>query len=150
MPDLQSIDHEVRRELYRFFVDHARPPVAAEVAAKLGVRPLEIEQSLRRLHDAHYLVLAPGTPYVWMLNPFSAVPTPYLAHVEDKTYFGNCIWDSLGVIALLGGNGRVAAKCGDCGEGLTLDVRDGELQPRDYVVHYLVPAAHWWDDIGFN
>lgn len=146
----ETFDNDVRLELYRFFVENARPPVAAELATKLGARPIEVEQSLRRMHDAHVLVLAPSTPYVWMANPFSAVPTPYRAHVGDKSYFGSCIWDSLGIVAFLGGTGRVVAKCGDCGEDLAIEVRDGDLHTTGYLVHYAVPAAQWWDDIGFN
>ena len=150
MSDTQSFDNDVRLEVYRYFVEHRRPPVAAEIAASLNATPVEVEESLRRLHDAHMLVLAPGTPYVWMANPFSALPTPYQAHVDDKSFFGNCIWDSLGIVAMLGGTGRTTARCGDCAEELTVEVVDGELQTSEYVVHYAVPAAHWWDDIGFN
>ncbi len=28
--------------------------------------------------------------------------------------------------------------------------RDGSLLPAESVIHFAVPAAHWWDDIGFN
>lgn len=148
--DTQAFDDDVRLEVYRFFIEHGRPPVAAEIASTLDSTPIEVENSLRRLHDAHMLVLAPGTPYVWMANPFSALPTPYQAHVDDKSYFGNCIWDSLGIVALLGGTGRVTTRCGDCADELTVEIADGQLQADEYVVHYAVPAAQWWDDIGFN
>ena len=150
MTDTESFDQDVRVALYRFWIENRRPPVAAEIAPQLDVRPIAVEESLRRLHDAHMIVLAPGTPYVWMANPFSSVPTPYQAHVDGSTYFGNCIWDSLGIVVMLGGTGRVSAKCGDCGDDLSLDVSEQGVTPGDYVVHYMVPAAHWWDDIGFN
>ena len=150
MDDHPSFDNEIRLALYRYFVGYARPPAVNELAGLVGVRPVEVEQSLRRLHDNHVIVLAPGTPYVWMANPFSAVPTPYHAEVEDRAYFGNCIWDAMGIVAMLGGTGRVTAGCPDCGEQLTVDVTDGAIESSDHVVHYAVPAAHWWDDIGFN
>ena len=150
MGDTDRFDQDVRFQIYDFIVEHGRPPVAAEIAPQLDTTPFNVEVALRRLHDAHILVLAPGTPYVWMANPFSAVPTPYQAHVGERIFFGNCIWDSLGIIAMLGDTGRVGAKCPDCAEDLSVDVRDGEVRTTDYVVHYLVPAAHWWDDIGFN
>ena len=150
MTDTAPFDNDVRLTLYRFFVDEGRPPVAAEIAAALDARPVEVEDSLRRLHDAHVLVLAPGTPYVWMANPLSALPTPYRVAAAGREFWANCVWDAFGAIAMLGGSGRVRAKCGDCAEDLVVDVNDGVDAPSDYVVHFAVPAAHWWDDIGFN
>lgn len=150
MSDTTSFDNEVRLELYRFFVAEGRPPVAAEIARALDAKPLDIEAALYRLADAHVIVLAPGTPYVWMANPLSALPTPYRATVGDRNYWGNCIWDGLGTIAMLGDEGRVDTKCPDCAEDLAVEVRDGEVVASDHVVHYSVPAAQWWDDIGFN
>ncbi len=150
MSDTQTFDNDVRVQIYRFFIDSGRAPVAAEIAPVLDARPVDVEDSYRRLHDGRVVVLAPGTPYIWMANPFSSVPTPYQAHVNNKTYFGNCIWDALGIVALFGGTGSVTAKCGDCGDDLNLEVESGRVTPDDYVVHYMVPAAHWWDDIGFN
>jgi len=148
MPD--DVDNQVRLALYRGFVETGRAPIAAEVAATLGLRPVEVEQAFQRLHDNHVIVLAPGTPYVWMANPLSAMPTPYTATVEGRSFWGNCIWDTLGIVAMLGSTGTVAARCGDCGEDLQIEVQDGDIADNDYVVHFAVPARHWWDDIGFN
>jgi len=148
--DTATFDNDVRLALYRFFMDYGRPPVAAEICDDLDARPLDVEESLQRLHDAHVLVLAPGTPYVWMANPLSALPTPYRVNVGQKALWANCIWDALGAVAMLGGTGSVTARCGDCGDQLEVHVRDRELMTNDYLVHIAVPAAHWWDDIGFN
>lgn len=148
--DTEQLDRDVRLELYRLFTEQGHPPVAAQIAASLGVGPLEVEESLRRLHDAHMIVLAPGTPYVWMANPFSAVPTPYKATLADgRSYFGNCIWDALGIVSMLGREGRVGSHCPDCGEGMSLEISGDDITGEG-LVHYAVPARHWWDDIGFN
>jgi len=143
-------DEAVRVEVYRFFVDRGRPPVPAELAAALSLDQIAVEESLHRLADAHVLVLAPGTPYVWMANPLSALPTPFVAHVDGRTWFGNCIWDALGIVAMLGGGGTVTACCPDCGGDLSVTVEDNQLTHGDGLVHFAVPAARWWDDIGFN
>ena len=150
MVDTVSVDRDVRLALYRFFVDRGRAPVAAELADGLGLRPVDVEESFRRLHDGHVIVLAPGTPYVWMANPLSALPTPYRVTVGERAFWANCIWDGLGVVAMLGGSGRISAYCGDCGDVLTVDVREGQLETADRIVHYAVAARYWWDDIGFN
>lgn len=148
MPKTSVFDNDVRLALYRFFVREERAPVATEVAAELDASPLEVEASFQRLADAHVLVLTPGTKYVSMANPLSALPTAFRAEVGGKSYWANCIWDGLGTVAMLGGTGRVTARCADCSEALELDVRDGVVASSDYVVHYVVPAARWWDDIG--
>lgn len=146
-----AFDNEVRFAIYRFLVDHGRAPVPVEVADALGTSALDVEEAFRRLHDAHVIVLAPGTPYVWMANPFSALPTPFQVAVGERTYWGNCIWDALGIVAALeADDATVHARCPDCSEELEIGVRNGELSSTGGVVHYAVPAAHWWDDIGFN
>ena len=117
----------------------------------MNASPAEVEAAFRRLHDAHVLVLAPGTPYIWMANPLSALPTPYRVTLDAKTFWGNCIWDALGVVAMLGGTGSVSGRCPDCGDTLNVAVQDRDVvATRDYIVHFAVPAARWWDDIGFN
>lgn len=142
-------DGEVRAEVYRFFVDHGRAPVPAEIGKALHLDQADVEAALQRLHDDHLLVLAPGTPYIWMANPLSALPTPYRVEAADRTWFANCIWDALGVVAMLGGDGSVTTWCADCTEPLEATVTGGAVAGSG-VVHFAVPAAQWWDDIGFN
>jgi hypothetical protein len=143
------LDRDVRLAVYRKFVEEARPPTPPEIAVELGAATLDVEASIRRLADGHVLVLAPGTPYVWMANPFSAIPTPFEVEVGDRLYFGNCIWDALGISACLHADAHIRTYCPDCSEPLSLDVRDGKLGSlAEGVIHFAVPAARWWDDIG--
>jgi len=145
-----AVDGLVRVEVYRFFVDCGRPPVPAEIAETLDLDQGAVEDSLRRLADQHVLVLAPGTPYIWMANPFSALPTPFRVEIAERTWFGNCIWDALGIVAMLGGTGRVSTWCPDCRDPLVVTVDQNRLSSGTGVAHFAVPAMHWWDDIGFN
>lgn len=146
----QTVDAAVRFEIYRSFVDRGRSPVPAELAETLDMDQASVEKTLQRLADAHALVLAPGTHYVWMANPFSALPTSFLADVGGRTWFGNCIWDAMGIVAMLGGTGTVSTWCPDCRERLMVSVANNRLASGEGVVHFAVPAARWWDDIGFN
>lgn len=150
MSQIEVSDPQVRTAVYDFFISEGRAPVASELAAILGTVPIVVEEAFGRLHDAHQLVLAPGTPYIWMANPFSALPTPYRVTVGERGFWGNCIWDSLGIVAMFGGTGTVSTRCPDCGESLSVDIADSELLTPGHLVHFAVPAAHWWDDIGFN
>jgi hypothetical protein len=147
--DSSILDRDVRVAVYRKIVEEGQPPTAPEIAAGLEAGALDVEASLRRLADGHVLVLAPGTPYIWMANPFSAIPTPFEVAVGDRRYFGNCIWDALGISACLDADARIRTYCPDCSEPLSLDIQDGSLESSaGGVIHFAVPAARWWDDIG--
>lgn len=144
-------DTNVRLHLYRRFVEDGRPPTVEETAEALGVPREETEGAYRRLAEGHVIVLEPGTVDVWMANPLSARPTPFPVRTADgRRYFGNCVWDAPGVLAMLDTDGVVDTSCPDCDAPLTLEVRDGALVPVDAVAHLAVPAAGWWDDIGFT
>ena len=106
---------------------------------------------MRRLHDAHALVLQPDGTEIRMLNPFSAVETAYRVEAGGRSWFANCAWDALGIPAALHVDGRIDAACPDCGDRLELEVRDGELvRGAELLVHFVVPARRWWDDIAFT
>jgi alkylmercury lyase-like protein len=147
--DAPTIDRDVRLAVYRRLVEEARPPTPPEIALELGIAARDVEASLHRLADGHILVLAPGTPYIWMANPFSAIPTPFEVEVGDRRYFGNCIWDALGISACLKADAHIRTYCPDCSEPLSLNVRDNTLDASAAsVIHFAVPAARWWEDIG--
>jgi len=124
---------------------------AGEIAAELDL-PLEMVQgTYAKLGESHVFVCEPGDPSrLRMANPFSAVPTAFRVNARGGSYYGNCVWDSLGIVSLLGGEGAVETSCPDCSEPLRLRVSDGKLVESEGVVHFSVPARHWWDDIVFT
>ncbi len=144
-----DLDTRVRLYLYESFVDTGRPPTVAETATALGVAEPDVAEAYRDLEANRVIVLAPGTLNVWMANPLSAIPTPFRVETPRGSYWGNCIWDALGIPAMLGSDGTVATPCPDCGEPMELRVRDGESE-GDAIVHFAVPAARWWDNIAFT
>jgi hypothetical protein len=140
-------DLRIRNHVYRRFVELGRAPTYAELKDELGdvVKP-----ALRRLHDAHALVLEPDRTEILMANPFSAVPTPYRVEAGGRSWYGNCAWDAFGIPAALDVDGHVSSACPDCGEPIEIDIRDAGAIPGEHVFHVPVPAAHWWDDIVFT
>ena len=82
--------------------------------------------------------------------PFSAVPTDYRVDWGAQSAFANCAWDALGIAAALGRNATISTHDPLTGEPLSVTVRDGEARPTEYVVHFAVNAAEWWQDIGFT
>jgi hypothetical protein len=144
----ETLDRDVRLAIMRGFVEDGRPPAPDELARSLDVAQIDAEAALRRLAEAHLVVLAPGTPYVWMANPFSAIPTSYRVQSGGRRWFGNCIWDALGILAAVGVDGRISTTCPDCGEPLELRTEGERISGDEAIVHYALPAARWWEDIG--
>jgi hypothetical protein len=85
-----------------------------------------------------------------MAEPFSAVPTSFLVRSGKTQWWGNCIWDALGILALLGVDGEVSTACPNSGQALRVTVVGNALVESAGVVHFAVPARDWWRDIGFT
>ena len=148
---MDELDLRIRNHLYASFVRDGRALGAAEAAAALQLPAREVEAAYRRLHDAHAIVLEPDGTAIRMLNPFSAVETPHRVEAAGRSWFANCAWDALGIPAVLRADGRIESACADCGERLELEVRgDALVRGAELLVHFVVPARRWWDDIGFT
>jgi hypothetical protein len=140
---------DVRLHVMRTLLDDGRAPSVAETAAALGRSEAETTEGYHELAASHAIELRPGTLEVWMAHPLSAVPTAYVATVDGRDHFANCIWDGLGTVAMLGGTGAVRTTCEDCGESLQVDVVQGALAGEpEGVVHFAIPASRWYEDIG--
>jgi Alkylmercury lyase len=140
-------DLHVRQHVYGRFVELGRAPTLGELEQELGPN---VGGALRRLDDAHALVLDPATGELRMANPFSAVPTPHRVEAAGRSWYANCAWDAFGIPAALHVDGHISSSCPDCGEAIQIDIRDARPDPDEHVFHVLVPAAHWWDDIVFT
>ena len=143
-------DVRIRNFLYRSFVESGRTPLVTDVAREFELSAEAADAALRRLHDAHALVLERDALEIRMLNPFSCVPSAWRVQAGGRTWYSNCAWDSFAVCAALHSDGRIESSCADCGEPLAVDVRDRKPVQRDYLFHVLVPARQWWDDIVFT
>jgi DNA-binding transcriptional MocR family regulator len=147
----EALDRRVRMDVFERLLADGRAPTTDEMASDLGITTKEIAAAYRRLAERRRLVLRAGTTEILMANPLSAVPTAFGVETQAGSYFGNCIWDALGVIAMLGDSGRVLTSCGDgCGEAMTVTIEhDVPVDPQG-IIHFQVPRARWWDDIVFT
>ena len=144
-------DAEIRLWIYHHFARTGRAPSPVEIAAQFRVTPGQVERALHRLqHEADALVLIPGTAYIWMAEPFSAVPTSFTVRAGATQWWGNCIWDGLAVLALLGLDGVVSTACPITGVPLHVAVADGAVTDAPGIAHFAVPARDWWRDIGYT
>jgi hypothetical protein len=143
-------DVALRNVTYRQFVELGHAPTVHDTAAATGVTSDDVWSGWQRLHDEHALVLQSHTREIRMANPFSAVPTAYRVFADGRWWYANCAWDAFGVCAALHVDGRIEASCADCGEPITVDVRDELPGDEGLVFHCVVPAVRWWDDIVFT
>lgn len=148
--DLETLARDVRVYLFRETAATARVPQAPQISKALGRTEAEVQAALQQLAAGKVLILAPTSGNVWAANPFCAVPSPFRVNANGKRYWGICIWDALGIAAALGADAVIEATCGDCGDAMTLEVRGGRLVRGDGMVHFAIPAHHWWDNIGFT
>jgi hypothetical protein len=141
----------VRVELYRWFIQKARATSINEMSATLDIAPADIAAALRELAATDVIAFRPGTEDVWLVHPFCATDAPFIVTAGDKRWHAICIWDALGVLALVNADGRVTTKCPDCANPLDVSVLGGELvAPPGALVHFGVPAARWYEDIAYT
>ena len=62
------------------------------------------------------------------------------------------MWDILGIAAILGKDavGYTPCGCGECQEKLNLLICQGQQLNSDWLVHFVVPAARFWENIGYT
>lgn len=145
-----ATDNVVRYHVYDHVMREGLPPTLAATSAALGRSPGDVRDSFQRLADGHILVLQKGSGEILMANPFSAVPTPFLVKAGSRSYYGNCIWDAMGIPAMLEQDAIIEASCGCCSTAMNFKVTNGSLGEAHGIAHFAIPAARWWDNIVFN
>ena len=146
---MDASDIELRNATYRRFVELGRAPSVTEVASVSGITQAEVREAWQRLHDAHALVLD-GLGEIRMANPFAAQPTAFEVESLGRSWHANCAWDAFGIGAALKADSTIHTTCADCHEPIEIVVRDRRPDDTDLIFHVLVPAASWWDDIGYT
>lgn len=141
---------DIRAFVYRYFAETTRPPQIEETAAHFDLTHEEAASAYQELHGRHALFLKPGTQDILMANPFSGVETPFKVCANDKTYFANCAWDSLGIPAALCVDAEIKAACAQSGASIRLSVINRQVQKSDALVHFLLPFRDWYNDLIFT
>lgn len=141
-----SIHHAILRS----FVTRGQAPSHAELTASFGVEPDTMTAALQELAAYHGVVLHPHAHEVWIAHPFSSAPTTFVVRHEDRLWWGNCAWCSLGIAALLGGEGvTIETTLGAEGRPVAIHVEEHQVR-EDLVVHFPIPMARAWDNVIFT
>jgi hypothetical protein len=147
---LEPLALDVRRLVYEGAITRCAIPSKEQLVAATGAAVEAVECALRALSDAHMLVLQRDSGEVLMANPFSAVPTPFVVNVGSRSWYSNCIWDSMGIAAMVGAPAILNTSCGCCGTAVKLALPGDCSDDSELIAHFAIPAAHWWDDIVYN
>jgi hypothetical protein len=130
MADPALMDRMFTR-IMRGLVDTGTAPHYAELARALH---LSVEEGRRLLHDvmAAYPIgwLHPETDYIASFPPLNSLPTQYRVTVRgEQRWFAQCGFEATSVTWLFPGETvRIDAPCLDCGDPVTLEMRDGAIQ----------------------
>lgn len=146
---IEPIDEQTRWHVYDLTIREGTPPLSARIAGALHVAQSDVLASFRRLADAHMLVLQPEGGEILMAGPYSAVPTPFRVRARGVSSYGNCIWDALGIPAMLQSDADIDTSCADCGAAASIRVVDGNVEGEG-LMHFALPARIWWKDIVFT
>jgi hypothetical protein len=137
--------------VYDEIVANGLPPTSEAIGQHFDVSPNDARVALAELRIGKTILVHPQTGEIWMAGPFSAAPSSYRLTNGTHEWWANCAWDMFGVATLVGEPLRVDTRCTDCGVPIGLDC-DPAAPPNDAagVVHFLLPAHRWYDDIGFT
>jgi hypothetical protein len=121
----------LRRRILQAFAADGRAP-------RISDGPL-----LRGLAEQHVVVLG-SSGEILMAHPFAGHRDGTRVEAGERTWWGNCAWDGLGIVAALGlGEARVTSN------GITIEITEGE-PAGEALFHVSVPARQWWADIEFT
>ena len=145
----QVFDTNLRQYIYSFLIRDGNAPTVVQMAVGLKSSLAKTKAGLQRLAETHAFVLLENGE-LWRAAPFSAVPTAFRVHVSKHSWYGNCIWDALGIPAMLHKDARIYASCGCCNYEMVLEVKNGKLLGPKGTIHFALPPRQWYNDIVFT
>jgi hypothetical protein len=142
--------------ILRTFVTDGQAPHYTAIARHFGVAP---DEGRQRLHDLMAAGLPnwlqPNTDLIVSFAPFNNLPTQYRITVSgQQKWFAQCGLEALAMTWMFPGRTvRVDAPCLDCGEPLSVAVRDGAItyeEPEGIWFYVDVPFRAWRTDLPFS
>jgi hypothetical protein len=145
---------DLRLAVYRSFAVTGHAPTTATLAEQLGTNNAEVNSGLEMLAHNRHVVLSRDSAnnsddFIVMAHPFSAVPLGFAVMGAATLWWGGCAWDSFALPQLVREPEPmlVATRCPACDTPHAWNVGADQPPAGDEVAHFLVPAAHMWDDV---
>jgi hypothetical protein len=145
----EEVDASLRHFVYQHILRKEKVPLVADMCRALSLPKPRIRASLERLCLSHAFMMQEDGE-LWRAAPFSAIPTAFPVRTSERSWFGNCIWDALGIPAMLKKDAMIDAACGCCNYRMPIEIKGGKLLSKAGVIHIAVPARHWYKDVVFT
>ena len=129
MTEVETLDHAFSAVIAQM-IRTGQAPHYVELAAVLGVDPETGREIVNDLVTSGIPAWThPGTDYIASFPPFNNQPTQYRVSIDgEQRWFAQCGFEALAVRWLFPGRVvRVDAPCLDCGESLSIEMRDEEI-----------------------
>jgi len=135
----------LRQLIYEHLAADGTAPDDSQLAAWSGgvAEARELVDELQRRHA----VVLDEQGRLRMALPFACTPTTHRVVAGERSWWANCAWDALAIPAALSLDAQIEATWMDTGTPVDLQVVGGRLGGAAGFVHFVVPAARWWDDI---
>ena len=133
-----------------YIIKKGYAPNKKELSNLLNEKEEEIEKKLYELEEYHGVVLHPKEPKIWVIHPFSLAPTSFLVKSNNKKWWGNCAWCSLGIATLIKGDVTITTTIGAYEEQIKIHIKDGIIQEKDLLVHFPIPMKKAWDNVIYT
>ena len=144
-----DFDQRLRMLVYRHLLRQQKCPTVAEMAKGLGATTKKVRASLGRLSQSHAFMMQEDGE-LWRAAPFSCIPTSFPVKMGKKSWYGNCIWDGLGIPAMLHKDALIGAACACCNFDMPIEIRRGKIRTGEGLIHIAVPARDWYKDVVFT
>lgn len=148
---MEFTDAALRIHVYEQLIAFGHAPTCAEIAQHFGTTSDAVRARLAALRIGKTILVDPRSGELWMAGPFSAAPSAYRLSDGTTTWYANCAWDMFGVAVLVGRPLIAETACPDCDGPMVVACHpDRPPVSGSAVIHFLLPARRWYDDIGFT
>lgn len=148
---LSDEDERVRGALTRAIAELGHAPSQEALATTVGCNLATLQAHLRRLADAHALLLHPDSTRPWVVHPFALAPGSCWVRTPRRGYWASCLYCAFGIAAALDSDAVIATRYGGEDEPAQYEVQRGigVSSPGSDVFHLSIPPARWWDNVVF-
>ena len=136
--------------ILKAIIDRGYAPEVKELASTLQSSEAEVASGLYKLQDDHGVVLHPNSTKVWVIHPFSLAPTNFYVKSSHGEWWGNCAWCSLGIAAIIKDDVQIFTTLGAETERITINIVDGVLLEKDFLVHFPIAMQNAWDNVIYT
>lgn len=152
--DVSRIARRVRKVILDTLISTGRAPSVGDIMGAVGASRPAVLSAFREIAQIDTFWVEKGTENIRILSPFSNVSTPYKITIDGvQNWYAVCGVEALAMWAFFPGKMvHVDAYCRDCGDPISLDLRDGQIvaqSPDNIVAHLGVPVARWFEDLPF-